>query len=117
MPVTSPGAPSGRRSPPAPHHWTSPSPYASAPTGRRPDAPCPCGTGGSPAGLFPSRGCAEHAPSKLRNVTIPPEPIVSRPSPVHVAEKGSRLSHLLRIPDHKTIGLMYLTPSFTFFML
>ena len=47
---------------------------------------------------------------------IAPAPIVSRPSPVHVAEKGSRLSNLLRTTDHKTIGLMYLTTSFTFFI-
>ena len=41
---------------------------------------------------------------------------MSRPSPVHVAQKGSRLSNLLRTTDHKTIGLMYLTTSFTWFM-
>ena len=44
-----------------------------------------------------------------------PTPIVSRPSPVHVAEKGSRLSNLLRTTDHKTIGLMYLTTAFAWF--
>jgi cytochrome c oxidase subunit 1 len=33
-----------------------------------------------------------------------------------VAEKGSRLSNLLRTTDHKTIGLMYLTTSFAFFI-
>ena len=55
-------------------------------------------------------------PSKLADVTIAPAPIVSRPSPVHVAEKGSRLSMLLRTTDHKTIGLMYLATSFTWFM-
>src|ERR1700710_1935158 len=48
---------------------------------------------------------------------IAPQPIVSRPSPMHVAVKGSRLSNLLRTTDHKTIGLMYLTVSFTFFIL
>src|SRR3954453_6045133 len=64
----------------------------------------------------PSRRGVEEAPSKLRNVTIAPAPIVSRPSPVHVAEKGSRLSNLLRTTDHKTIGLMYLTTAFAFFM-
>ncbi len=48
---------------------------------------------------------------------IAPAPIVSRPSPAHVAVKGSRLSNLLRTTDHKTIGLMYLTASFVFFML
>ena len=45
-------------------------------------------------------------------MTIAPAPIVSRPSPAHEAEKGSRLSNLLRTTDHKTIGLMYLTASF-----
>src|SRR4051794_239544 len=47
---------------------------------------------------------------------IAPQPIISRPSPAHVAVKGSRLSNLLRTTDHKTIGLMYLTVSFTFFI-
>ncbi|WP_448611972.1 aa3-type cytochrome oxidase subunit I [Geodermatophilus sp. URMC 60] len=48
-------------------------------------------------------------------MTIAPAPIVSRPSPVHQAEKGSRLSNLLRTTDHKTIGLMYLATSFVWF--
>src|SRR4051794_41758146 len=48
---------------------------------------------------------------------IAPHPIISRPSPVHVARKGARLSSLLRTTDHKTIGLMYLTASFVFFMI
>src|SRR3954447_20820128 len=61
------------------------------------------------------RGAAR-APSKLRSVTIAPAPIVSRPSPAHVVEKGSRLSNLLRTTDHKTIGLMYLATSFAFFL-
>jgi len=50
-------------------------------------------------------------------VTIAPAPIVSRPSPVHEAEKGSRLSNLLRTTDHKTIGLMYLATSFAWFVI
>jgi cytochrome c oxidase subunit 1 len=50
-------------------------------------------------------------------VTIAPAPIVSRPSPVHQAEKGSRLSNLLRTTDHKTIGLMYLATSFAWFVI
>jgi cytochrome c oxidase subunit 1 len=50
-------------------------------------------------------------------VTIAPAPIVSRPSPVRAVEKGSRLSNLLRTTDHKTIGLMYTTASFMFFIL
>ncbi|HEY4625938.1 MAG TPA: cbb3-type cytochrome c oxidase subunit I, partial [Blastococcus sp.] len=49
-------------------------------------------------------------------MTIAPAPIVSRPSPAHVVEKGSRLSNLLRTTDHKTIGLMYLATSFAFFL-
>jgi cytochrome c oxidase subunit I len=49
-------------------------------------------------------------------VTIAPAPIVSRPSPVRAVEKGSRLSNLLRTTDHKTIGLMYMTASFMFFI-
>src|SRR3712207_4159384 len=56
-------------------------------------------------------------PIWLRGVTIAPAPIVSRPSPAHVVEKGSRLSNLLRTTDHKTIGLMYLTTSFVFFII
>ncbi|HEY0401640.1 MAG TPA: cbb3-type cytochrome c oxidase subunit I, partial [Blastococcus sp.] len=50
-------------------------------------------------------------------MTIAPAPIVSRPSPARVVERGSRLSNLLRTTDHKTIGLMYLTTSFSFFIL
>ncbi|CCG02100.1 Cytochrome c oxidase subunit 1 [Blastococcus saxobsidens DD2] len=34
-----------------------------------------------------------------------------------MVEKGSRLSNLLRTTDHKTIGLMYMTVSFVFFVL
>src|SRR3954465_9506443 len=59
---------------------------------------------------------ASQAPSKLGCVTIAPAPIVSRPSPVHVAVKGSRVTNLLRTTDHKTIGLMYLVTSFAFFI-
>src|SRR3954467_7550389 len=59
---------------------------------------------------------ASQAPSKLGAVTIAPAPIVSRPSPAHVVEKGSRLSNLLRTTDHKTIGLMYLATSFAYFI-
>ncbi|SOE03766.1 cbb3-type cytochrome c oxidase subunit I, partial [Blastococcus haudaquaticus] len=47
---------------------------------------------------------------------IAPQPIVSRPSPAHVAAKGSRLSNILRTTDHKTIGLMYMVASFAFFI-
>ena len=48
-------------------------------------------------------------------MTIAPAPIVSRPSPAHEAEKGSRLLNLLHTTDHKTIGMMYLTVSFVWF--
>src|SRR6476661_10868170 len=48
---------------------------------------------------------------------IAPQPIISRPSPAHIARKGSRLSNILRTTDHKTIGLMYLTASFVFFII
>src|SRR3954462_14743264 len=46
---------------------------------------------------------------------IAPAPIVSRPSPAHEAEKGSRILNLLRTTDHKTIGLMYTTVAFIWF--
>src|ERR1700710_389933 len=81
----------------------------SPPTGRPPE-----GFTGAPTSALRS---AAGAPSKLPSVTIAPAPIVSRPSPVHVAVKGSRLSTLLRTTDPKTIGLMYLTVSFTFFII
>ena len=48
---------------------------------------------------------------------IAPQPIISRPSPARIAVKGSRLSNILRTTDHKTIGLMYLTASFVFFII
>jgi cytochrome c oxidase subunit 1 len=48
---------------------------------------------------------------------IAPQPIISRPGPALQPIKGARLSNLLRTTDHKTIGLMYLTASFTFFIL
>src|SRR3954467_11396715 len=46
---------------------------------------------------------------------IAPQPIVSRPSPVPVPRRGSRLLDLLRTTDHKTIGVMYLFTSFLYF--
>jgi len=49
--------------------------------------------------------------------TVTPQPIVSRPFPVHEPEKGSLLGQLLRTTDHKLIGRMYLVTSFVFFML
>src|SRR6476619_2716372 len=81
----------------------------SAPTGRSPER-----FTGAPTSAL--RG-ADEAPSKLPDVTIAPAPIVSRPSPVHVAVKGSRLSNVLRTTDHKTIGLMYLVTSFIMFII
>src|SRR5690242_19812979 len=47
---------------------------------------------------------------------IAPSPIVSRPSPPVIAVKGGRFSNLLRTTDHKTIGLMYLTTAFAWFI-
>jgi cytochrome c oxidase subunit 1 len=44
-----------------------------------------------------------------------PEPIVTRPWPVHRPVKGSALTRLLRTTDAKQIGLMYLTTAFFFF--
>src|SRR4051794_36619665 len=49
-------------------------------------------------------------------VTIAPASIVSRPTEVSYPERGSRLLSLLRTPDHKTIGLMYLATSFVWFI-
>ncbi len=45
-----------------------------------------------------------------------PEPIVSRPFPVHEFRKGALLSSLLRTTDHKMIGRMYMTTSLVFFL-
>ena len=47
---------------------------------------------------------------------LAPQPIVSRPGPALVPRKGARLSNMLRTTDHKTIGLMYLTTSFVWFI-
>src|SRR3954451_1242281 len=49
-------------------------------------------------------------------MTIAPAPIVSRATGVPRAAKGSRLLSLLRTTDHKTIGLMYLTTAFSWFV-
>jgi cytochrome c oxidase subunit 1 len=49
-------------------------------------------------------------------VTIAPQPIVTRPWPVRETVKGSALAALFRTTDAKTIGLMYLTTSFVFFV-
>src|SRR3954453_12657664 len=62
----------------------------------------------------PDHGAA--APGGAVVTAIAPQPIVSRPSPAAVAEKGSRLSNLLRTTDHKTIGLMYLVTSFAWLL-
>src|SRR5512132_4019830 len=59
----------------------------------------------------------DHAGQDAVMTAIAPHPIISRPSPVHIARKGSRLSNILRTTDHKTIGLMYLTASFVFFII
>ncbi|WP_425559040.1 cbb3-type cytochrome c oxidase subunit I, partial [Cryptosporangium minutisporangium] len=46
---------------------------------------------------------------------IEPEPIVSRPWPVHEPVKGSALARIIRTTDAKQIGIMYLITSFFFF--
>src|SRR5689334_19842655 len=63
------------------------------------------------------RGARTHDGRSADMTAIAPHPIISRPSPAHIARKGSRLSSLLRTTDHKTIGLMYLTASFVFFII
>src|SRR4051812_8399787 len=73
----------------------------------------------------PGAAHASHRPTRQSDrpgggavmTAIAPQPIISRPSPVHVARKGSRLTNILRTTDHKTIGLMYLTASFVFFLM
>jgi cytochrome c oxidase subunit 1 len=52
-----------------------------------------------------------------RMTAIAPKPIVSRPSPPVQTVKGGRLTNLLRTTDHKTIGLMYLTAAFVWFII
>jgi cytochrome c oxidase subunit 1 len=49
-------------------------------------------------------------------VTIAPQPVVSRPWPVRQTVKGNAFLRMLRTTDAKTIGLMYLTTSFAFFL-
>jgi cytochrome c oxidase subunit 1 len=46
-----------------------------------------------------------------------PQPIVTRPYPVRTTIKGNALLRMIRTTDAKTIGLMYLTTSFVFFLL
>ena len=48
---------------------------------------------------------------------LAPQPIVTRPTAAAPVARGSRFLSLLRTTDHKTIGLMYLTTSFVFFIL
>ncbi len=47
---------------------------------------------------------------------VAPRPVVSRPIPIHRPARGSKFLELLRTTDHKTLGLMYITTSFFFFM-
>jgi cytochrome c oxidase subunit I len=49
-------------------------------------------------------------------VAITRTPVPVRPYPAPRASKGSALLALMRTTDHKTIGVMYLTTSFGFFM-
>ncbi|HEV7824990.1 MAG TPA: cytochrome c oxidase subunit I [Mycobacteriales bacterium] len=46
-----------------------------------------------------------------------PQPIVTRPYPVRTTIRGNALLRMIRTTDAKTIGLMYLTTSFVFFLL
>jgi len=48
--------------------------------------------------------------------TVAPQPIATRPAPVHLPVKGSALARLLRTTDAKQIGIMYMVTSFAFFM-
>src|SRR3954462_12220693 len=71
------------------------------------------------AAHVPQHGISPTGPRRAAGggmTAIAPQPIISRPSPAHVAVKGSRLSNLLRTTDHKTIGLMYLATSFAYFL-
>ena len=47
---------------------------------------------------------------------VVPQPIVTRPYPVHKPVKGSALARIIRTTDAKQIGLMYLVTSFIFFL-
>jgi cytochrome c oxidase subunit 1 len=49
--------------------------------------------------------------------TVAPEPIATRPWPVHQPAKGSAFARLLRTTDAKQIGLMYLVTAFAYFII
>src|SRR6476661_3210117 len=48
---------------------------------------------------------------------VAPKPVVSRPIPIHRPARGSKFLNLLKTTDPKTLGLMYIVTSFTFFMI
>ncbi len=49
--------------------------------------------------------------------TVAPQPIQTRPWPVHRPVRGSALTRLLRTTDAKQVGLLYLGTSFVFFLI
>jgi cytochrome c oxidase subunit 1 len=57
------------------------------------------------------------APEQTRPAELVPRPIPTRPWPVRVPVKGNALLRMIRTTDAKTIGLMYLSTSFAFFIL
>jgi cytochrome c oxidase subunit 1 len=56
------------------------------------------------------------APEQTRPAELVPQPIVTRPYPVRQGIRGNALLRMVRTTDAKTIGLMYLTTSFGFFI-
>jgi cytochrome c oxidase subunit 1 len=50
-------------------------------------------------------------------MTIAPQRVISRPWPVRKSIKGNLFLRMIRTTDAKTIGLMYLTTSFAFFII
>ncbi|MDQ1676253.1 MAG: cytochrome c oxidase subunit [Actinomycetota bacterium] len=57
------------------------------------------------------------APEQTRPAELVPRPIPTRPWPVRAPVKGNALLRMIRTTDAKTIGLMYLSTSFAFFIL
>ena len=57
------------------------------------------------------------APEQTRPAELVPRPILTRPWPVRAPVKGNALLRMIRTTDAKTIGLMYLSTSFAFFIL
>jgi cytochrome c oxidase subunit 1 len=57
------------------------------------------------------------APERTRPAGPAPQPIVTRPWPIRQGVRGNALLRMIRTTDAKTIGLMYLSTSFGFFVL